>query len=101
MIIGQIKRRDRYQSRSSGVGVRMEKPLGRASGLLAIASSEASFLCLGACIQELSFIHALIFRAGSRAEFVAVAGPSCSAAAGVAARSVAAGSAQSLGPVAV
>ena len=61
MIIGQIKRRDRYQSRSSGVGVRMEKPLGRASGLLAIASSEASFLCLGACIQDDSCIHALIF----------------------------------------
>ena len=60
MIIGQIKRRDRYQSRSSGVGVRMEKPLGRASGLLAIASSEAS-LCLGACIQDDSCIHALIF----------------------------------------
>ena len=35
----------------------------------------------------------LSFRAGSRAEFVAVAGPSCSAAAGVAARSVAAGAA--------
>lgn len=100
MIIGQIKRRDRYQSRSSDVGVRMEKPLGRASGLMAIASSEASFLCL-ACIQELSCIHAPIFRAGSRAEFVAGAGPSCSAAAGVAAHSVAAGSAQGLGPAAV
>lgn len=101
MIIGQIKRRDRYQSRSSGVDVRMEKPLGRASGLMAIASSEASFLYLGVCIQESSCIHTPIFRAGSRAEFVAVAGPSCSAAAGVAARSVAAGSAQGFGSVVV
>ena len=41
-----IKLRDRRQSRSPDQGVRMEKPVGWAPELMAIASSGASFLYL-------------------------------------------------------
>ena len=49
-----IKLRDRRQSRSPDQGVRMEKPVGWAPELMAIASSGASFLYLkkGVCLQN-------------------------------------------------
>ena len=48
-----IKLRDRRQSRSPDQDVRMEKPVGWAPELMAIASSGASFLYLkrGACLN--------------------------------------------------